>query len=89
MDVSPTCRTFATLCPLIDPEMVGIKFGPAVPPLEQKLFLLWGKKTDNEIIPDSWVFDAKKKQWNQVSTILLFATSQAHVQDALGQLTPL
>ncbi len=65
-EVRPSFRNFTTLCPLINPEMVGVQLGPSLPPLEQKMLLLWGKRHQNEIVADSWIFDMEQSTWSQV-----------------------
>ena len=66
LSLKPMHRTFATLCPLIDPEVVGESLCPGGPPVEQNLLMLWGKKTDNSIVEDCWLFSVGDRQWRKV-----------------------
>ena len=59
-------RTFAALCPLVNPEEVGNSLCPGGPPIEQTLLLLWGKKTDLLIVDDCWQFNCKDWVWKKV-----------------------
>ena len=67
LDVKPPYRTFATLCPLVDPDMVGESLCPGGPPVEQTLLLLWGKGSANLIFNDCWLCRCKDMSWAKVN----------------------
>ena len=66
MTTKPIHRTFTTLCPAIDPEVVGQSLYPGGPPMQQNLLLLWGKEKDHLIVDDCWIFSVKDMRWNKV-----------------------
>ena len=70
LNLSPTHRRFATLCPLIDPDVVGKQLCPGGPSMEQTLFLLWGKMSHQQIIEDGWLFHCDDMTWNKVRSYI-------------------
>ena len=67
----PIGRTFATLTPLIEPEMVGQRLCGCGPILRQKVLLLWGKNLDRIICDEAWILDVETQTWIQVSPLNL------------------
>jgi len=67
----PIGRTFATLTPLIEPEMVGQRLCGCGPVLGQRVLLLWGKNLDRIICDEAWILDVETQTWIQVSPLNL------------------
>ena len=66
-DTKPKHRVFTTLCPLVDPNMVGKALCPGAPPVEQTLLLLWGKEHLELIVDDCWLLHGDDMTWTKVN----------------------
>jgi len=67
----PTPRSFSTLTPLVDPELVGEWLCNHGPIMTQRMVMLWGKNRDQQICNEAWILDMESFIWMEVDHLFL------------------